>query len=130
MAYHAVLNFEENEYDVVRCECNIERSIDVKGRPTSDLYGGQVTIQIESTDDNAVFESMASQSKSCSGTITFTKDEEDKKREIKWKNGYIIDLAEGTISAGKMPMSISFTVSAQSLTVGGVELKQDWPEVS
>ena len=130
MAYQARLNFESKEFDVVRCECCIERSLDAKGRPSSDLYGGRITVEIESTADTTIFTHMATQFTSNSGTITFKKDEVDVMKEMAWKNGYIIDLIEGMSNTEGTPMSLVFTVSAQTLTVGGIDLKQNWPEVS
>ncbi len=50
MAYHAILSFEGKEFDVVRSECRIERGVDGKGRPSSNLYGGRITIQVDHTD--------------------------------------------------------------------------------
>ena len=130
MAYHATLNFEGNEFDVIRFNCSIERSTDSKGRPSSDLFGGKLLVQIESTDDNKIFESMVSQSKPCSGTITVTKDEEDMMNEIKWQNGFIVNLEERMRNTDGMPMTQTFTVSAQTLIDGGATLEQNWPEVS
>ena len=129
MAYQAILNFEEIEFDVVRCECSMERSYDNKGRPSSNLYGGKVFVQIESTDDTTIFERMASQFKPNNGTITFKKDEADVMKEWKWKNGFIMDFEEGMKNTDGTPMSICFTVSAQALIVGEVKLEQNWPEM-
>ena len=55
MAYHATLDIEGEQFDVVWCRCSIRRSVDLKGRPSSNLYGGQLTILIESSDNNAIF---------------------------------------------------------------------------
>lgn len=129
MAYHAILDFEGKEFDVVRCECHIERNVDSKGRPSSNLYGGRITIQIESTDDTMIFEHMASQFKPNSGLITFTKDEVDLMKELEWKNGYIINFKECMENTSGAPMTICFTVSAQIIIVGGEEFKQNWPEM-
>ena len=129
MAYQAILNFEGKKFDVVRCKCSIERSFDSKGRPSSNLYGGKVFVQIESTDDTMIFERMASQFKPNNGTITFKKDEADVMKEWKWKNGFIMDFEEGMKNTDGTPMSICFTVSAQALIVGEVKLEQNWPEM-
>jgi hypothetical protein len=128
MSYLATLNFEGKEFDVVRCECRIERSVDIKGRPSSNLYGGKVFIEVESTNDTTIFEHMATQFKPNRGTITFNKDEANMMKEWKWENGYIINMDEGMANTNGSPMFMSFSVSAQTLIVGGVELKQNWPE--
>jgi len=129
MAYHAILDFEGKEFDVIRSECRIERGVDSKGRPSSNLYGGKVTIQIESNDDTMIFEHMASQFKPNSGIITYRKDEVDLMKELKWENGYIISFEESMKNTTGAPMTIHITISAQKIVVGGEELKQNWPEM-
>lgn len=130
MSFRANLSFEGKEFDVIQCEYSIEREVDSKGRPSSNLYGGKVTMMVESTDDITLIEKMASQFKPNTGTITFKKDDEDAKmKELKWENGYIIDLEEGLEIVGDIPMGIRFTISAQTLTIGDAEFKQNWPEM-
>jgi hypothetical protein len=129
MAYHATLNIEGHIFDVVRCEFSILRDVDTKGRPSSNLYGGIVSVVIESTDDTTIFDLMASQSTPNSGTITFKKDEADEMKKISWKNGFIVDFEEGMTNVDGSPMSIRFTVSVQTLTVGGVTIEQNWPKM-
>jgi len=129
MAYHATLEIEGERFDVVWCKYSIRRSVDLKGRPSSNLYGGQLTIQIESSDNNEIVKLMNSQFKSTAGTITFTKDEEEEMKEWKWNNGYIVDFEEGMENTDGTPMSLTFIVSAQSLTVRGTTLEQSWPEL-
>lgn len=130
MSFRASLSFEGKEFDVIQCEYNIEREVDSKGRPSSNLYGGKVTMMVESTDDITLIEKMASQFKPNTGTITFKKDDEDAKmKELKWENGYLVDLEEGLEIVGDIPMGIRFTISAQTLTIGDAEFKQNWPEM-
>jgi hypothetical protein len=71
---------------------------------------------------------MASQFKPNSGTITFMKDEVDVMKELKWENGYIIDFEEGMKNTDGTSMTICFTISAQTIVVGGEKLNQNWPE--
>ena len=129
MAYNAILDFEGKEFDVIRSECRIERAVDSKGRPSSNLYGGKVSVQIESNDDTMIFEHTASQFKPNSGIITFRKDEVDVMKELKWENGYIISYEENMNNISGAPMTICFTISAQTIVVGGEKLQQNWPEM-
>ena len=130
MSFRANLSFEGKEFDVIQCDYSIEREVDSKGRPSSNLYGGKINIMVESTDDITLIDKMASQFKPNTGTITFKKDDEDAKmKELKWENGYIITLEEGLEIVGEIPMGIRFTVSAQTLTIGDAEFKQNWPEM-
>jgi hypothetical protein len=128
MAYHATLDLEGNKFDVISSECRIERSVDGKGRPSSNLYSGIITIQVESNDDTMIFERMATQYTPNEGTITFMKDEVDMMKELKWKNGYIVGFDECMRNTDGSPMTISFVISAQTVIVGGETLTQNWPE--
>jgi hypothetical protein len=130
MSFRASLSFEGKEFDVIQCDYTIEREVDSKGRPSSNLYGGKINIMVESTDDITLIDKMASQFKPNTGTITFKKDDEDSKmKELKWENGYIVNLEEGMEIVGEIPMGIRFTISAQTLTIGDAEFKQNWPEM-
>jgi hypothetical protein len=128
MAFRATLNLGGKEFDVLDCDYKLERDIDSKGRPASNIYGGRVRVHIESTDDTSILESMVSQFKPISGSIVFKKgDEEAKMKELSWENGYIISFEESIDVIGSKPMTLTFVVSAQVLKVGGAQFEQNWP---
>ena len=130
MSFRANLSFEGEEFDVIKCDYTIERDVDSKGRPSSNLYGGQIHITVESTSKVSLFDKMASQFKPNTGTISFKKDDEDATmKELKWNNGYIIGLDEGMQITGDTPMLITLTISAQSITIGEAIFEQNWPEI-
>lgn len=130
MSFRASLNFEGKEFDVIKCDYSIEREVDSKGRPSSNLYGGKIHLMIESTDDIHIIEKMATQFKPHSGSIIFKKDDEDAKmKELAWENGYIVDYSEGIEIVGDIPMAIRFVISAQTLKIGDATFTQNWPEM-
>ena len=69
MAFRATLNFGGKEFDVLDCKYNLKRDVDSKGRPSSNIYGGQIRIQVESTDDTSIVEQMTAQFKTNSGSV-------------------------------------------------------------
>ncbi|MDR1198758.1 MAG: type VI secretion system needle protein Hcp [Prevotellaceae bacterium] len=128
MAFRAVLNLGEKEFDVLDCDYKLERDVDSKGRPASNIYGGKVRVHVESTEDTSILEQMVSQFKPVSGSITFKKgDEEAKMKELVWENGYIISFEEAIDVVGSKPMTMTFVVSAQVLKIGGAQFEQNWP---
>jgi len=131
MAFRASLNFEGEDFDVIKCNYAVERDVDSKGRPSSNLYGGKINITVESTTKVSLFDKMASQFKPNTGTITFKKDDDDATlKELKWENGYIVNLEEGMSIVGELPMLITLTISAQNFTIGDAVFTQNWPELS
>ncbi|MDR3338881.1 MAG: type VI secretion system needle protein Hcp, partial [Candidatus Symbiothrix sp.] len=114
MSFRANLNFEGKDYDVIKCYYTIEREVDSKGRPSSNLYGGKIHLSVESTTDVSLIDKMATQFKPNTGSITFKKNDEDAKmKELKWENGYIVEFKEGIQIVGEVPMLTEFVISAQ-----------------
>lgn len=128
MAFKATLNLGGKDFDVLDCSYKLNRDVDSKGRPASNIYGGVVNVHVESTEDTSILENMVSQFKPISGSIVFKKgDEEAKMKELEWENGYIISFEEDIDVVGSKPMSIRFSVSAQILKMGGAQFEQNWP---
>ncbi|EEN83360.1 hypothetical protein POREN0001_0650 [Porphyromonas endodontalis ATCC 35406] len=71
---------------------------------------------------------MVNQFKPFSGSIIFKKgDEEAKMKELQFENAYIIEFEEGIDIVGENPMSLSVTISAQTIKIGGAQYEENWP---
>jgi hypothetical protein len=128
MAFKAELSFGTSKFDVLKFDVDFSRDVDSKGRPSSNVYGGKITVNVESTADTSILEQMLASHKPNSGSIVFSKgDEEAKMKELTWENGYIIHYHEDIDIVGSKPMGITFTVSAQTIGMGDAKFKQNWP---
>jgi hypothetical protein len=129
MAFRASITTSGKTFDVLACNYEFDRDVDSKGRPASNVYGGKVTVKIESTADTSLIEQMISQFKPISGSVTFQKGDEDAKmKELKFETGYIIGYKENFDIVGAEPMTITFTISAKSIKIGSADFEQNWPE--
>lgn len=130
MAFKAQLTLGSTTFDVLQTSFALNRDVDAKGRPSSAVYGGTVNVEIESTSDTSVIESMVnSQYKPFSGSIVFKKSDEDAKmKELKFEDAYIIQYNEGLNVVGSYPMTLSFVISARKLKMGNAEHTNDWPK--
>ncbi|MDR0712830.1 MAG: type VI secretion system needle protein Hcp [Bacteroidales bacterium] len=129
MAFRSKLQFEGKEYDVIDCNYSFQRDVDSKGRPSSNVYGGNIYLTVESTDDTTILAQMENQFKPHTGTVIFNKGEEEAKmKELKWSNGYTIKYDESLDIVGREPMKISFVVSAEKISVEGAEVDHRWPK--
>ena len=119
------------EYDVLYSNYEFSRSTDSKGRPSSSISGGRVSVTVESTEDTTALESMVnSQFKPIDGKIVYKKTDEDANmKEIEFKNAYIVHYKETLDTTNEVPMTIAMTFSAASITVGNAELDNRWPRV-
>jgi hypothetical protein len=131
MSFRATLKLEGEDFDVIRCNYSVRRDVDSKGRPASNLYGGKINITVESSSKISLFDKMASQFRPNTGTISFKKDDDEATlKELKWENGYIVNLEEGMQIEGDHPMLITITISAQKFTIGEAVFEQNWPELN
>ena len=130
MAFRAELNMGGKVHDVLNCTFTMSRDTDAKGRPSSNVYGGRITFEVESTADTSVIEAMVnSQFKPFKGTVTFKKHDEDAKmKELSFENAYIVHYQEGIDANGENPMTIKFTISAETLKLGNAEHDNRWPK--
>ena len=129
MSFRAKLKFNQKEYDVLSCVYSLHRDVDSKGRPASNIYGGLIKLQIESTGDTQILENMINQFKPVNGSIVFNKDDEESKmKELVWENGYVVEFEECIDVIGSKQMETKFTISAQTIKMGGAQFEQNWPK--
>jgi tRNA threonylcarbamoyladenosine modification (KEOPS) complex Pcc1 subunit len=129
-SFRASLALGGKEFDVLYSDYAFTRETDKKGKVSSNVYGGRVTVEIESTEDSSVIEAMLnSQFKSVEGTITFKKTDEDAKlKEVTFRNAYLVYYKETLDVTGEVPMKIRFTVSAEEIEIGNAKIDNRWPK--
>ena len=129
MSFKATLKIGSKEFDVIAVDYSLHREVDGKGRPAGIVMGGSINITVESTDDTSVLESMVNnQHKPLDGTITFKKSDEDAKlKELSFEKAYVVNFHETFDTINSKAMLTTFTVSAQTIKIGGAEHKNDWP---
>ena len=128
MAFRADLEMNGKKYRLLHCSYALNRDVDHTGRPSSEVKGGTIQFEIESTEDTSIWDLMIAQFKSTDGTITFKKRDEDAKmKELKFETAYVVALSENFDSVGGNPMSMSFTLSAHKLQLGAEKLENEWP---
>ena len=112
MAFRADLTMDGKTYRLLHCSYALNRDVDPTGRPASEVKGGTISFEIESTEDTSIWDLMIAQFKSVDGSIIFKKRDEDAKmKELKFETAYVVALSENFDSTGGNPMSMSFTLS-------------------
>ncbi len=128
-SFRATLELGGKEFDVLYSNYEFSRNTDSKGKPSSNILGGRVSVTVESTEDTSVIEAMLnSQFKAVEGKIIYKKTEEDAKmKEIEFKNAYIVYYKEMLDVNNEVPMQLSVTFSAEEIVVGNATLNNRWP---
>ena len=99
MAFKASFKFSDSrEFDVLNWRVKFNRDVDPKGRPASDIYGGTIYVEVESTPDTIVLDKMFKQYQPVNGNIVFKKADEDAKmKELVFENGYVVEIGRAHV---------------------------------
>ena len=128
MAFKASFKFSDSrEFDVLTWRVKFNRDVDPKGRPASDIYGGKIYVEVESTPDTIVLDKMFKQYQPVNGSIVFKKADEDAKmKELEFKEAYMVSYKESFDNAGTGAMQEKFSLSAHSIKMGNGEHENEW----
>ena len=129
MSFRASVSMNGKDMDVLFATFELSRETDPKGKPSSGVYGGRITMEVESTEDTSIVEAMVnSQFKPFDGVVTYKKTDEDATmKELSWKQGYLVFYKEEISVKGDDPMNIRFTISAEEITMGNATHVNRWP---
>ncbi|PRY44146.1 hypothetical protein CLV58_103115 [Spirosoma oryzae] len=132
MPYSSKIKLGADEYDILGGDIGFTRSVDVKGRPSSHVMGGQFSFTVEVTDKSSLVEHMVnSQNKPFDkGSLEFTDAGDDGvTRKFEFTNAYIVNYSESFSVAGNA-YTCSLTLSAETIKIQNALLDQRWPKKS
>ena len=127
MTSQSTFNFKGDIYNVLGFSYHFSRGIDQAGRPGSDVFGGRVTITVQSkTKNTKVLSSIVNKETGLQGTIVVKEADGDKiSRQVEFSEGYIVDYTENFHDGGS-GSSETFTVTANKLNIFDVEHDGEW----
>ncbi len=129
MPYSSTIELGGETFDILGGDIGFSRSVDVKGRPSSHVMGGQFSFTVEITEKSKLVENMVnSQNKPYDkGALKFTDAGDDGvTRQIDFANAYIVNYSESFSAAGNA-YTCSITISAEKITIQKAVLDQRWP---
>jgi hypothetical protein len=127
MSFKAKLKVAGKEYNVLSCDYDLHQEVDPTGRPSSITRGGKINVQIEGTGETDLFEWMCNNFERKDGSVVFIKRDSDATlKELKFKEGYLINFKEDFTSTSANPLNVSFTISAKEITMGNGTHTNEW----
>jgi hypothetical protein len=128
MSFKAKFSVDGKDYRVFHCSYSLQQDTDKTGRPSSEVRGGTIQMEVESTGDSSLSAWMMDAFKNKDGKVTFYKrDSEQKMKELSFKNGYLTSYTESFTNMGENPMTENFVISAKEIKIGDAEHKNQWP---
>ncbi|MEO7263799.1 MAG: type VI secretion system tube protein TssD [Ferruginibacter sp.] len=127
MSFKAKFKAAGKELNVLDANYSLHQEIDPTGRPSSITRGGKITLTVESNQETDLFEWMCNNFERKDGSIVFYKRDSDATmKELKFKEGYLIDFEEMFHSANTNPMTTKFSISAKEISMGNGTHKNEW----
>lgn len=127
MSFKVTMKVAGKEVNVLNCSYALKQETDATGRPSSITRGGKITLTIESTGDTTFFEWMCNNFERKDGSIVYIKrDNKATLKELNFKEAYMVDYRETFDSTGDNPVSETFTISAQEISMGTGSYRNEW----
>ena len=128
MAFKGFLEIDNTKYRILHASFSLGQNTDyTTGKPTSDVMGGQINVEVESTKDTNLFKLMINPHKKVDGKIDFSKaDEESPMKTLKFSDGFVTGYSESMDARSSSPMTISLVISARKLDLGEAAHENKW----
>lgn len=128
MSFKAEFEVNGKKYRVLHCSYTMSQDTDQTGRPSSGTRAGTIQLEVESTKDTSLTEWAFDAFKEQDGKITFFERNNDQKmKDLTFKNGYIVNYSESFTNQGENPMSEHFVITSKEIKIGNAEHKNEWP---
>ncbi|QJD80324.1 type VI secretion system tube protein TssD [Spirosoma rhododendri] len=129
VGFTSTLTIGANKFDVLGFGASFSRDFDQKGRPSSAVRAGDMSLTIEITDSGNLIDTMINaQNKAINGTIEFWQSGKDGVfRKVEFTNGYITSYKEGFQPAGSSNFSADISITAEKVDVGAAKYDAGWP---
>ena len=126
-SFAATFNLDGNEFQVLSCVYSFGQGTDAKGQPSSDVQGGNISLQIAASDDSSIIGSMIDPNGKKNGSIVFKRADQDSTlKEVKFEDGFCVGYTESFNANSTMPMTITLNISAKKISVGDASLEKKW----
>lgn len=127
MAYRAALEVDGSKFRVRHCTYSLHQNIDENGRPSTQVMGGTIQIEVESSDDTALVDWMIDPTGKKSGKIEFSKtDEEGVLKVVEFEDAFLTSYTENMDAISNVPMTENLVISCKKLTSNGVSHENIW----
>jgi hypothetical protein len=126
MSFKAKMTVSGKDYPIVSLAYGLNQSVDTSGRPTSEVKGQDITVVVESSEDNSLMEWAVDSYGKKNGSIVFNKiDSDQKMKQLDFTDGYVTSYAE---NFGGDTMMMSISISCRKIKVGNAEVDNNWPQ--
>lgn len=127
---NATLTINSKQYDIFSFSYKFQRDIDAKGRPRGVYYGGEILVQMESTDDSELFrQTVDKKTTPVSGSIETFSGDGTCVRRIDFEKAYLCALGKEMQNNSSLPMTTTLSISPMRLDFNNtLRLDRRWPE--
>ena len=127
----AILKINKSKYDILRFKYGFQRDVDSRGLPCSNIYGGSIFVQIESTEDVKFFQLATDEDMpTVNGCIELLSDDDDYCiRRIAFEGAHIFCMGEQMQNFSSIPMIKTVCISPMRLEFNDMlKIDRRWPK--
>lgn len=126
-SFEATFKANGKEYEVLSCGYSFNQATDEKGRPSSEVRAGNISLEITAHDDKELVGWMIDPYKKIAGSIVFNNlDAASTMKEIKFEDGYCVGYSEHFNASSGESLTTSLSISARKIDVHGSVHEMKW----
>lgn len=130
MPFDAKINFDGSpERRVLHTSYSVSQSADyVTGKTTSEVYAGNITLEVESANKSKFWEYAIHPTKRFKGEIIFKSDEDEEKtfKTVSFEDAAVIAYSESLDARSTGTTTENVTLSVKKLIVDDVSFEKKW----
>ena len=129
MAQNAILQFKSKEYNVLDYAFYINRDVDRRGRPATEVFASMVEVTIEAINNNDFAAWAINHYETNEGKFVFyNRDQASTMRSLEFKDAYCVSYVEKYNNGNNSPFLIELKFSANEIILepGGIEHINNW----
>ncbi len=128
MSFHAKLEIDDASYTLLDCSFDFDQPLDHNGRPSASPRGGIIVLSLEFEKKTDLLTWAISPTETKSGQVVFMKrDSMASLMTLKFSNAYCARLSGYYHAVSNEPFKLKLKISAEVLTIGDAEYKNNWP---
>ncbi|KIA99752.1 MULTISPECIES: type VI secretion system tube protein TssD [unclassified Flavobacterium] len=127
MSFLAKLELDNEIFNVLEFDINLDQNTDNNGKPSNKTKGGQIRLVIESTQTDLFSDWMVSHTSNKDGKIIFyRRDAMSTMKNVTFKKAFCISFRKSFRSEGNVPMTTEILISSNEVKIGNTLFENNW----
>lgn len=127
MSFLAKLELDNESFNILEFDVELDQGTDNNGKPSNKTKGGQIRLVIETTSTDLFSDWMVSHTSIKDGKVIFyRRDAMSTMKNVTFKKAYCIYFKKKFRSVGVTPMTTEILITSNEIKIGNTSFENNW----